>query len=211
MTRRHPGSGSRTLALSIALAAGMAAQPALAQPLATPIVIVNQERLLTGSQRGQALLAAEEEARDRLRAEARAIEAAFEAEERELTEARARLDPEEFRALADEFDARVVAARRDQDARAAALAQEFDAGRRRFYAAVAPILVRLMERSGAYAILDENSVLLAAQELQITDAAIAAIDAAPVEDPPADPPGDTPAEPPADAPDAPAEPPAAQQ
>lgn len=177
--------------------------PAHAQAApALPILVVNQERLLTGSRRGQALLAAEEAARDALRAEARAIDSAFEAEERELTEARARLDAEEFRALADAFDERVVTARRDQDARAAALAQEFDAGRRRFYAEVAPLLVRLMDRYGAQAILDENTVLMAAQELNITEAVIAEIDAMPEGDPPAADAGD---------PNAPAIPPSTPQ
>jgi Skp family chaperone for outer membrane proteins len=191
------------LVLGLILAVGAATPPA-AQPLATSsILVVNRERLLSGSRRGQALLAAEEAALDRMRAEARAIEAAFEAEERELTAKRQTLAPDAFRALADEFDGRVVVARREQDNRSAALAQEFDAGRRRFYAAVAPVLVQLMERRGAQAILDENSVLLASQEIDITEAAIAAIDAAPVEDPggalPA-PPGDAPAEAPENAP-----------
>jgi Skp family chaperone for outer membrane proteins len=175
------------LALALALAAAPAFPP-MAQPVdqpaeqslrPIPFLIVNQERLLTESRRGQALLAEQDAARDQLRAEARTIDSAFEAEERELTEARATLEPEEFRALADDFDARVVTARRDQDARSAALAQEFDAGRRRFYSAIAPILVQLMERRGALAVLDGNSVLLAAQELDITEATIAEIDAMP--------------------------------
>ena len=38
-----------------------------------------------------------------------------------------------------------------------------------FYARVAPILVMLMDRYGAKAIFDENSVLLADQSLNITD------------------------------------------
>ncbi len=57
------------------------------------------------------------------------------------------------------------------------LAQEFDQRRRQFYAQVAPILVMLMDRYGAKAIFDENSVLLADQSLNITDAVIAEIDA----------------------------------
>ena len=85
-------------------------------------------------------------------------------------------------------------ARRDQDARAAALAQEFDQRRRAFYARVAPILVMLMDRYGAKAIFDENSVLLADQSLNITEAVIAEIDAQAA---------------PAPAPEAPAAPPAA--
>ena len=73
----------------------------------------------------------------------------------------------------------MVAARRDQDARSAALASEFDLRRRQFYASVAPILVEVMARHEAKAIFDENSVLLAAQELNITEEVIAEIDAAP--------------------------------
>jgi Skp family chaperone for outer membrane proteins len=70
-----------------------------------------------------------------------------------------------------------VAARRDQDARSAALAAEFDLRRRQFYALVAPILVDMMARHRAKARFDENSVLLAAQELNITEEVIAEIDA----------------------------------
>jgi hypothetical protein len=42
---------------------------------------------------------------------------------------------------------------------------------------VAPILVMLMDRFGAQAIFDENSVLLADQALNITEQVIAEIDA----------------------------------
>lgn len=159
-------------------------QPAPGRP---SFLVLNQERILTDSQLGRALLAEEEAARDRLRREARDIDRAFEAEEQRLTDLRPTLPPEEFRALADEFDARVVAARREQDARSAALAQEFDRRRRRFYAEAAPVLVSLMARYGALAILDENSVLLADQTLDITEAVIAEIDAAGAGEAPADP------------------------
>ena len=105
------------------------------------------------------------------------LDASFEAEERQLTEQRPTLPPEEFRKLSDAFDARVVEARRQQDERAGALAQEFDQRRRAFYARVAPILVMLMDRYQAKAIFDETSVLLADQSLNITDEVIAEIDA----------------------------------
>jgi Skp family chaperone for outer membrane proteins len=175
-------AGGRALALALALAL-----PAAAQQLPdSPFLFINQERLLTGSQAGQALLAEEERQRDALRREARALDSAFEAEERQLTEQRPSLAPDAFRKLADEFDARVVKARREQDSRAAALAQEFDQKRRAFYAQVAPILVMLMDRYRARAIFDENSVLVADQTLNITEAVIAEIDArAPGATPPA--------------------------
>lgn len=142
-------------------------------------VFLNQEQILTESERGRALLADENDARDALRAEARAVETAFEEEERRLTEQRATLDAAAFRALADDFDARVVAARRDQDVKANALAREFDQRRRQFYADAAPILVRVMEARGAHAILDETSVLLADQTLDVTETVIAEIDRQP--------------------------------
>jgi Skp family chaperone for outer membrane proteins len=167
------------IALALALAAVAApGGPTRAQvAVDSPFLIINQERLLTGSRMGQGILAEEERQRDALRAEARALDASFEAEERQLTEQRPTLKPEEFRKLSDAFDARVVEARRKQDERASALAQEFDQRRRQFYARVAPILVMLMDRYQAKAIFDETSVLLADQSLNITEAVIAEIDA----------------------------------
>lgn len=171
-------------ATALALVAALAAAPSLhAQPAPPPFLIINQEQILTNSDAGRALLADEDAERDRMRTEARALDTAFESEERTLTEQRATLPPADFRRLSDAFDARVVKARRDQDARSAALAQEFDQRRRQFYARVAPILVTLMDRYGARAILDDNSVLLADQSLNITAAVIAEIDAAPAADP----------------------------
>jgi Skp family chaperone for outer membrane proteins len=164
------------LAVAVATLAGIAGQAQEAPP--PPFLIINQEQLLTNSEAGGRLLAEEERERDTLRAEARALDSAFEEEERRLTEQRPDLEPAEFRRLSDDFDARVVQARSDQDARSATLAQEFDQRRRAFYARVAPILVMLMDRYGAKAILDENSVLLADQALNITAAVIAEIDAA---------------------------------
>jgi Skp family chaperone for outer membrane proteins len=166
---------ARVLAVPVLVAALAAAGARAQEP--PPFLIINQEQILTGSQAGRELLAEEERQRDALRAEARALDAAFEEEEQRLTEQRAELDPAEFRELSDAFDARVVQARRDQDARSTALAQEFDQRRRAFYARVAPILVSLMDRYRAKAILDENSVLLADQSLNITAAVIAEIDA----------------------------------
>ena len=175
----------RRLSLAILAAALVATAPLPAQepPNPAPFLYINQEQILTDSRTGQALLAEEERQRDALRTEARALDQSFEADERRLTEQRPTLPPDEFRRLSDAFDARVVQARRDQDARAAALAQEFDQRRRQFYARVAPILVMLMDRHGARAIFDESSVLLADQSLNITAEVIAEIDAQAAEEP----------------------------
>jgi len=162
-----------------------------------PFLMINQEQILTGSVTGRALIEDEEQRRDALRTDARRLDAAFEQEEQRLTEERASLDPAEFRRRADAFDARVVQARREQDSRSLALAQEFDQRRRQFYARVAPILVMLMDRHRAKAILDENSVLLADQSLNITGEVIAEIDAQAAREAPATTPGGGPAHRPA--------------
>lgn len=172
---------------------GPAPEGVLPQPGGyVPFLFINQERILTGSIAGKAILAEEDGQRDTLRAEARALDKSFEDEERKLTEQRPTMPPEEFRKLSDAFDARVVQARRDQDNRATTLAQEFDQRRRQFYAQVAPILVSLMERYGARAIFDESSVLLADQSLNITQAVIGEIDARAAETEPPDAPAPTP-------------------
>lgn len=176
--RRLSASPARALAacaaalvLALSLAPGAAAQDE------APFLLLNQERLLTDSESGQALLAEERQARDALRAEAGEIERAFEEEERRLAGMRAEMEPEAFRELADAFDIRVNEARREQDERSDALVAEFDRRRRQFYAEIAPVLVTLLSRYGAHAIFDESSVLLADQSLNITDAVIAEIDA----------------------------------
>lgn len=196
------------LALAAALsAAALSAAGAAAQTVpGSPFLFINQERLLTGSASGRALLAEEEKSRDALRAEARSLDSAFETEERQLTDRRPTMNPEEFRQLADAFDARVVQARKDQDAKASSLAQEFDQRRRQFYARVAPLLVELMDRAGARAVFDENSALLTDQTLNITDEVIAAIDAQGDngEPPPSPDPGQEALEPKTPAPETPA-------
>lgn len=90
--------GSRTrVDIRAALAAAglvlLLAGPVDAQARRVPsgFLVINQEQILTGSQRGRALLAEEDAARERLRGEARAIDAAFEAEEEQLTALRATL------------------------------------------------------------------------------------------------------------------------
>jgi Skp family chaperone for outer membrane proteins len=170
------GGVARSVAVALALFLTPLAPAAQERP-PSPFLFINQERILTGSRSGQAILAAEEKARDGLRADARAIDSAFEEEERALTDLRPTMQPGEFRTRADDFDARVVQARKDQDDRSNALAQELDRARRQFYAGVAPILVTMMDRYGAHAIFDESSVLLADDTLNITEAVIAEIDA----------------------------------
>ena len=114
---------------------------------AAPFLFINQERLLTGSKAGQALLAEEERERDALRAEARAIDSAFEAEEQRLTELRPTLRaggvPRAGRRRSTRAWSRRGASRTTAPAR---WRRSLTSAAGRSTLAVAPILVMLMDR-----------------------------------------------------------------
>lgn len=172
----------RRLALALALAAGVAG-PAGAQGLSlgeadAPILTIDQDRLYLGSAWGRRVASETEAGVQALSAENRALEAQLSAEEQALTDRRASLTPEAFRAEADAFDARAVQIRRDQDAKERDLLRNRDAERQRFFAAALPVMGQAMQERGALAILDRRSVFLAREALDITDDFIARIDAA---------------------------------
>jgi Skp family chaperone for outer membrane proteins len=165
------------VAAALALAAGAApAQDPPAGP-ATAILTLDQDRLFAASAFGRQSLASVEAEAQALQAENRGIEAALEAEERQLTERRAAMAPEEFRAAADAFDEKVKGIRAAQTAKARDLAQQRDLARQRFFEAAAPVLAGLMTERGAVAILDRSAIILSFDRVDITDLAIERVDA----------------------------------
>lgn len=167
--------------LSVALSAAPAptfAQTAAPETRAAPIVgvlVLNQERLLTESVYGQRIQSELEEASSRLAAENRAIEAELTADELALTEQRPTLEADAFRVLADRFDERVEGIRAAQEAKARDLGVQADRARQQFYDRAAPILLDIVRARGAAVLMDSRSVLLSAELVDITDAAIAAV------------------------------------
>jgi len=149
----------------------------LARPQ-TPLLTLDQERLFTDSLFGRRVAAELNAASDELARQNRLIEADLTSEERALTEERARLPQDEFRALADAFDEKVVGYRRAQDRKARAFQRRDEAERQAFLRAALPVLADLVAELGAVAILDDRAVLFAAQSIDVTDRAIARIDAA---------------------------------
>ncbi len=143
-----------------------------------PVLLLDQDRLFAETDLGKALAAEILAKREALIKENRAIELAFETEERRLTDQRPSMDPEAFRALADEFDTRVQAAREAQLNKDLALQSESDRNRRRFFELSAPFLSRLLQKYSAGAILDRRSVLLFDKNMDITDEAIALLNEA---------------------------------
>ncbi|MDO8882938.1 OmpH family outer membrane protein [Pseudotabrizicola sp.] len=161
---------------------------AVAAPMMTPVfaqdgmipsavVTLDRIRLFEDSLVGRAILQQVEAASADLIAENRRLEAALEAEERALTERRANLPTDEFRELAREFDTRVEELRVAQEAKSRALTRARDAEQQRFFEAAVPVLAELMQDLGAVAIIDRSAVILSFDRIDITDQAIARLDA----------------------------------
>ena len=141
------------------------------------LLVVDQDRLYGDSQFGAASQRLREADEQALEEENRRIEAALEAEERGLTDQRATLPVAEFRALAAAFDARVEDIRSAQDGKARNITRRRDDDRKQFFATAVPVLADLMGDLGAVALIDTSVVLLSLDRINITDAAIARIDA----------------------------------
>lgn len=144
----------------------------------SPVLTIDSERLFQDSAFGQRVTQDIVAATEALAAENRRIEAALTQEERSLTERRPEMEVDAFREEAEAFDARVQEIRRQQDAKEAALQDQLTVGREEFLNAAQPILGQLMLDRGGAVILDRRGVFLAVGLVDITDAAIAAIDAA---------------------------------
>lgn len=178
---RRPAAVTFLFAAVLAVLCAVFPAPAPAQQLGlvqSPILTIESDRLFSESAFGRRVAQSIEEEGEALAAENRRIEAELTAEERELTEMRPSMDPLEFRALADAFDARVQQIRRTQDGKARALSQRDDEARVRFLQAAAPVLEAMMREAGAAVILERGSVFLSANATDITEIAIERIDEA---------------------------------
>lgn len=161
-----------------------------------PILIVERERLLTESLAGKAVLEKDAEARAALEAEGHRLDEEFRAEELRLTQLRPTIPPEEFRALSEAFDAKVVATRQDQIARAEEETRALQQRHSEFFAQLGPLLFQVMIEKGAGAIIDADRVLVANQSLNITQEVIKRLDEAYLAEQPApEPPQDAPQQP----------------
>ncbi len=142
------------------------------------ILTVATDRMFAESAFGRRITAEIETQSTILAAENRRIEAELTAEEKGLTQRRGDMDPATFRALADAFDEKVQTNRTAQDAKARALNQIGETSRVDFLSAARPILEALMREFGAGVVLERSNVFLSSNATDITDLAIARIDAA---------------------------------
>ncbi len=154
--------------------AGLAQSPEL---LKSSIVTLDQEQLFSGTRYGRALQAAFEQQTAALVAENRKIDAALEAEERDLTDRRATMAPEEFRPLADAFDVKANGLRSAQEAKSRDLSRLREQQRQDFFNTIGPIIGDYMVARGAVAVLDKAGVIVSLGSIDITKEVIAQIDA----------------------------------
>ena len=169
----------RTLILACALALGPTVQAnaqATQLSISNNVLVIDSEQLFNQSLFGRrAALDVESEGRI-LAEENRRIESELADEEQELTLKRASMEPEAFRDLANAFDLKVQETRKQQLDKTRALNSKIDTQRLTFLNAAAPILEDLMREAGATVLLERRSVVLSAENADITAAAIARID-----------------------------------
>lgn len=177
------GYGPRLLwALTVAAVMSLGL-PVAAQDVVAPLLTLDQDRLFLESDFGKATIERERAASVELEQENRRIEAELVAEEQTLTDARATLAPEEFAARAEAFDAKVERIRTEQDAKARRLTDGREQDRKAFLEVAVPVLGELLGEKNATAILDKNLVILSLSAVDITDEAIARVNAALAEQP----------------------------
>lgn len=180
--------------LVLAAALGLAGQIARAQEAAgsapdqggnpappvvfASILTLDDERFFADSVFGKSVIARQERDSRALIDENRRIEAALEAEEKDLTIRRTTLSREEFAPLAEAFNEKVEGIRKAQDAKTRDLQRGFDADRQRFLEAARPVLAEVMGARGAVAIIDSRAVFVGFDNIDVTDEAIARLDAA---------------------------------
>jgi hypothetical protein len=131
----------------------------------SPVLVVDVDRLYVESLYGKRAMDRVNAARMALQQENVTIIAALDAEERSLADRRPTMLAEEFREAAQEFDARVMAIRAEQDAKGVGLKQLVFHERFGFNWASRPIMGELMRRAGAVVIL-ERQFLLESSDLE---------------------------------------------
>ncbi|MEJ1992654.1 MAG: OmpH family outer membrane protein [Maritimibacter sp.] len=164
-----------TLALVISGAGASFAQ-SLGQ-IVSPVVTLNRDLLFNESLFGQRVKQDLSAETAQMIAKTTEIENALADEEQALTEKRETLDPETFRSLALAFDAKVQNLRAERQQAQTDLQATITKAQEDFFRQVGPILGQLMRERGAVLIIDQRAILLAASDVDITEAAIERVDA----------------------------------
>ncbi|MEO0486596.1 MAG: OmpH family outer membrane protein [Pseudomonadota bacterium] len=170
-------AGAVWLAVTLATTLPAWAQEATGLPR-TQVLTIDSSRLYPGTLLGQAFIQVTQEEQRRHAQGNQALAAELRAEELALTELRETLPREDFARLAEEFDTRVEAARRERDELLTDITTRAEQQERAFLQQVRPILGQIMAEAGAVVLMEAQSVVLAASAIDITDLAITRINEA---------------------------------
>ncbi len=152
--------------------------PVSAQQTSPPVLIVDSERLYTGTLYGQRIARDLAQMAQELQAENDRIVESLTLEERSLTVRRPDMTVEAFRAESEAFDQKVQEVRRVRDAKNVELQVANAEARAQFEQQVQGILANMMLERGAAMIVEQRNVLIWARAANVTDDAIVRIDAA---------------------------------
>lgn len=150
--------------------------PNSAEALAQAVLTVDQEAIYRQSAWGRR---AEQQIAEESRKVAADNDTAFAelvSDEDKLTAARATLSADEFRRRAAAFDERVTMVRQEREQARVDLARMIERDRALFFQAAAPVLGRIMESRNALVVLDQRTVLISADSIDVTAATVAALD-----------------------------------
>jgi len=179
---RSDAASSVSLAVlrSLFLAISLAAVPCLSLAQTSPagIYSLGQDRMYTLSAFGKRVQKEIEQRSSDLSEENSRLEEALKAEEIALTEQRPTLEPAAFRELAEAFDTKVEKTRTEQASKTVELNAWAEAERSRFYELSYPVLLGFAQEINALAIIEERTLIIAANSINITESVVARIDAA---------------------------------
>ena len=153
------------------------AVPAAAQEARPPILIIDSDRLYSESDFGRRVAADLAALATEVQAENDRIVETLTQEERSLTLRRPTMTPEAFRAESEAFDAKVQEVRRARDAKNLEFQRANAEARADFEERVQSILANIMIERGAVMVMEQRNVVLSIRAANITDAAIARINA----------------------------------
>ena len=144
---------------------------------ARSVLVIDADRLFADSAFGKRIAAEVDAAARALAAENTALSEELDAEEKALTVERDSLSIEEFSAKADTFDQKVKRIRAEQLAKERDLAELGQQGETRFRELARPVLRAMMDRYNASVLMDLRAILIALDTADVTDEAIAEINA----------------------------------
>ena len=137
---------------------------------------IDDERLFRESLFGQRVAQEIEAASRALEAENDQLLEELTTRENELTELRADMTVEAFRAAANAFDMQAETVRRTQAEKRQRLVQFEESERRRFFGGTADVLQEVLDSVGGQVLIDARAVIIGVPGMDITEAAIAALD-----------------------------------